>query len=110
MKLLFDANLSSRLPVALADLFPGSRHVRDMGLGTSDDEPIWQYARDQGFTIVTKDSDFNQRALVRGQPPKVLWVRLGNCTTSEVEAVLRGGHDAILSFAEDPKAALLVLD
>lgn len=62
MKLLFDENLSVRLPSVLADVYPGSAHVHHCGLGSADDSSIWQYAKDNSFTIVSKDSDFQERA------------------------------------------------
>ena len=65
MKALIDQNLSFRLLDALSSRFPGSCHVRDVGLTGDDDERIWRLAKDEGFTIVTKDSDFLARALVR---------------------------------------------
>ncbi len=81
MKLLFDENLSDRLVDRLADLFPGSRHVKELGLEQRDDLVVWQHARDHGFVIVTKDGDFHQLSFLLGSPPKVVWLRLGNCTT-----------------------------
>lgn len=74
MKLLFDQNLSPRLVRLLADLFPGSTHVRDVGLGEADDVTIWTYAGLHGYTIVSKDSDFQQRSLLNGAPPKFIWL------------------------------------
>ena len=44
MKLLFDQNLSPRLLPALADIFPNSNHVRNVGLGRADDDAVWRYA------------------------------------------------------------------
>lgn len=83
--------------------------MRHLNLQSADDEAVWHQAADGGFTLVTKDDDFRQRGFVRGAPPKVIWVRLGNCTTDEVEAVLRARHADILAFDADPAAALLVL-
>ncbi len=53
MKLLFDQNLSARLVVRLEDLFPQSIHVKTLGMTQSDDSIIWNYARDQGFRLVS---------------------------------------------------------
>ncbi|MBZ5546083.1 MAG: DUF5615 family PIN-like protein, partial [Acidobacteriia bacterium] len=80
MKLLFDQNLSPRLVQALASVYPDSVHVRDCGLQHADDESVWEFAGRNGFTIVSKDSDFRQRSFLFGFPPKVIWVRLGNCS------------------------------
>jgi len=109
VKLLFDQNLSHRLARSLEDLFPGSRHVRDVSLKTADDPVVWDYAKQHGFMIVSKDSDFHQRSFVLGPPPKVVWVRLGNCSTLDIERLLRHQVDAIEVFAKDPEAAFLSL-
>ena len=61
MKLLFDENLSPQLIDLLSDLYPGSAHVHQCGLGGRDDAAIWEYAKSNGFTIVSKDSDFEER-------------------------------------------------
>jgi predicted nuclease of predicted toxin-antitoxin system len=107
--LLFDQNLSDRLVEHLADLFPGSAHVRDLGLDRSNDETVWIHAKSEGFILVTKDDDFRQRSFLYGHPPKVIWVRLGNCTTADVETVLRSRHADILAFASDETASVLLL-
>ncbi len=109
MKLIFDQNLAPRLVRDLCVHFPDSVHVRHLGLQAAEDVTIWSYALENGFTIVTKDDDFRQRSFLRGAPPKVVWVRLGNCTTAEVEVVLRTRLDDIVAFDHDPNAALLVL-
>ncbi|HEX8292888.1 MAG TPA: DUF5615 family PIN-like protein [Pyrinomonadaceae bacterium] len=109
MKLLFDENLSHKLVQRLADLFPGSAHVRDLGLKAADDPVVWEYAKDNGLMIVSKDSDMHQRSFVFGHPPKIIWIRLGNCSTSDVERLLRGSFSAVESFYEDDYASFLSL-
>lgn len=78
MKLLFDENLSPKLPHLVGNVFPGSTHVRDCGLKGLPDEDIWEYARAKRYMIVSKDSDFCQRSLLYGAPPKFVWLRIGN--------------------------------
>ena len=109
MKLLFDQNLSGNLVQRLADLFPGSDHVKSLGLMKADDGVIWRHARDHGFTIVSKDSDFQQLSLVRGAPPKVVWLRVGNCPTSRIENLLRDHSVELHTFEADALQSLLVL-
>jgi predicted nuclease of predicted toxin-antitoxin system len=109
MRLLFDQNLSYRLVTLLSEEYPGSVHVRDVGLGAADDRAVWDHAARNGPTIVSKDADFQQRAMLYGHPPKVVWVRLGNCTTNAAAALLRARHGDVLAFEADPVAALLVL-
>ena len=89
MKLLFDENLSPRLVANLTREFPESLHVRDIGLERAMDESIWGYAKDNGFVIVSKDSDFHQLSFLFGHPPKVIWIQRGNCSTADVLSLLR---------------------
>jgi predicted nuclease of predicted toxin-antitoxin system len=84
-------------------------HVRDVGLKAADDLVVWDFAKRNGFVITSKDSDLHQRSFVLGPPPKVIWVRLGNCSTDDVERVLRQNFDAITAFYEDNEAAFLSL-
>lgn len=109
MKLLFDQNLSPKLVDVLADLFPGSGHVQSLGLDCATDDQIWDHARVNGFAIVTKDDDFNNLSVVRGSPPKIIWLQLGNCTTKQVEAALRIRFADIDAFEKDPSVGTLVL-
>lgn len=109
MKLLFDQNLSPKLVGRPADLFPGSAHVQDVGLAEADDGVVWEYARANGFAVVSKDEDYNTLAVLRGSPPKVVWLLLGNCKTARVEAAFRGRVDDLLAFDADPDAGTLAL-
>ena len=109
MKLLFDENLSHRLVSALSDVYPKSAHVRDLGLKAAVDTDLWNYAKGNEFVIVSKDSDFHQRSLLLGSPPKVIWVRLGNCSTNEVARVLRNHIKDVQKFNEDGTATFLII-
>ena len=109
MKLLFDQNLSPKVVNRLADLFPGSSHVQVATLNRASDQQVWDYARLNGFAIVTKDEDYNNLSVVRGSPPKVIWLQLGTCTTAQVEAVFRARFADIEAFGKDPSAGTLVL-
>lgn len=109
MKLLFDENLSPKLARHLADLFPASVHVRDVGLKAADDPVVWEYAKDGDLMIISKDSDMHQRSFVFGHPPKVVWVRLGNCSTADVKSLFRRNFAAVKTFHEDSYASFLSL-
>jgi predicted nuclease of predicted toxin-antitoxin system len=109
MKLLFDQNPSPRLVGQLAAEFPGSSHVRDVGFAAASDPVVWAYAAANGYIIVSKDVDFQQRALLFGHPPKVIWLRLGNCSTAAVAALLRSRIADIQAFEVDPDASFLAL-
>jgi predicted nuclease of predicted toxin-antitoxin system len=109
MKLLLDQNVSPKLVQRLADLFPGSAHVRSVGLDRADDDQVWEYARQSGFSIVTKDEDYDEMSVVRGSPPKVIWLQMGNCTTAELESSFRTRFAEIEAFDQDPSVGTLVL-
>jgi len=108
MKLLLDENLSPRLAESLQDLFPGTVHVEDCGLGAADDEQIWRFARESDYVIVSKDSDFYDRSALYGGPPKVVWVRVGNCTTQELESVLRASEPSIAALGGSRDTTLIL--
>jgi predicted nuclease of predicted toxin-antitoxin system len=109
MKLLFDQNLSARLVRRLADIYANSIHVREIGLRDADDSAIWDYARLNGFAIVSKDSDFQQRSLLYGSPPKFIWLRVGNCPVKTIEDLLRKHSVAIHTFGLDDTKSHLML-
>jgi predicted nuclease of predicted toxin-antitoxin system len=109
MKLLFDQNLSWRLVQKLADIYPDCMHVRELSLTESEDVEIWEYAKANGFVIATKDSDFQQRSLFFGHPPKIVYLRVGNCKVITIEELLRRHSASIHTFALDDRKAYLVL-
>ena len=110
MKLLFDENLSRKLVVRLADLYPDSAHVAQTGLLESPDREIWEFAKAGNFVIVSTDSDFYELATTIGPPPKVVWLRRWTHPTRDAERVLRREAIRITEFAADPELAVLVLD
>jgi len=109
VKLLFDENLSPKLPRLLDDLFPDSIHVRDVGMKATDDPIVWDYAKNNEFMIVSKDADMHDLSLVFGDPPKVVWLQLGNCSTRQVESLLRRDFEIISLFYDDDLVSLLTL-
>jgi predicted nuclease of predicted toxin-antitoxin system len=109
MRLLFDANLSRSLCDLLADQFPSCEHVANAALEVSSDLEVWNYAKSKGLTIVTKDSDFHQLSFLFGPPPKVIWLRLGNCTTADIEQALRRKARVAAELESDNDASVLII-
>jgi predicted nuclease of predicted toxin-antitoxin system len=107
MKLLFDKNLPPALVKGTRVTCPGSAHVHDCGLVAVDDGKVWDYAKTGGLVIVTKDSDYEERNVLPGTPPKVIWLRTGNCTTGHLVALLAMHAKTIHVFASDDFAAVL---
>jgi len=110
VRLLFDQNLSSNLVRLVADLYPDSMHVRDVGLERADDQAIWDYAKAHGLTIITKDTDLHQLSFLYGHPPKVVWIQRGNCSTKEIEAILRVHHNDLVEFEGDTDSSFLAMN
>jgi predicted nuclease of predicted toxin-antitoxin system len=109
VRLLFDENVSPRLCEALQDLYPDSLHVRHVGLAAANDGEVWAYASANGFAVVTKDADFRQRSFLFGHPPKIIWLRLGNCSTQAIGTLLRRRFESIALFLSDEQKAFLAL-
>lgn len=109
MKLLFDENLSRRLVVRLADLFPGSKHVESEGLLHASDISVWHHAKANGFAIVTADADFYELAITFGPPPKVIWLRGCDYPTTVAERLLRDRAIRIAEFFRDSERGVFIL-
>ena len=109
MKLLFDENLSFKLCEHISDLCPGSNQVRLVGLAEADDRAVWDYAKAGGFTVVSLDADFADLAALLGPPPKVIWLRTGNQSTSAIARLVHRHWTVIAAFHDDPTAACLEL-
>lgn len=109
MKLLLDANLAPRLARLIQDDFPGSAHVHAVGVAGLDDEEIWRRAIERDFAIVSKDSDFYHLSMLRGAPPKVVWLRAGNASTAKIAALLSASAATIRAFGKDQSATFLII-
>jgi predicted nuclease of predicted toxin-antitoxin system len=109
LKLLVDENLPPRIIRDLADLFPDSMHVGSAGLSATPDADIWQFAKEQEYTFLTKDKDFANLSIVWGAPPKVILLQTGNCSVDDVITLLRTNAIRISEFQNDTKRSLLLL-
>ena len=109
MKLLVDQNLSRKLSSRLQDLFPGSIHASEAMPRRAADESIWFYARDNGFAVISKDSDYRDLSYELGHPPKLIWVRTGNSSADLVESLLRDNYEEILAFEQNPDLGMIEL-
>lgn len=109
MKLLFDQNLSHKLVDRLQEEFPGSCHVRDLGLASADDSAIVALALAQGLTIVSKDADFLALRFVLGEHVRMVWIRLGNGSTDQVEQAPRTRRASIEALGDDPSQVIEIV-
>lgn len=108
-RLLFDQNLSPKLIKRLADLYPNSDHLNMIELGTADDITVWEHAKRNNFVIITKDADFADLSVLRGFPPKVVWIRRGNCSTANIAEILCDHNAKIKDLQTDLSAGILTL-
>ncbi len=92
---------------ALADVFPDSAHVDRIGLGCGSDDDVWGYAKDNGFMLVSKDSDFYEKSILYGHPPKVIWIRRGNCTNRQIQLLLRNKLDVVTEFYQNHEVSFV---
>ena len=109
MKLLLDENLSDKIVPNIMDLYPNSVHVKALGLTNTDDSIIWDYAKENDYVIVSKDSDFHQRSILYGHPPKFIYLRIGNSPTSKIINILLDNFDIICEFGNSELESILVL-
>jgi predicted nuclease of predicted toxin-antitoxin system len=88
MRLLFDQNISFRILKKLEEYFPNASQVRTSGLENKSDTEIWEYAKSNTYTIVTFDADYYDLTILRGHPPKIIWLRPGNSSTKFIAELL----------------------
>lgn len=101
MKLLLDQNISFRVVKQISKTFPLARQVRELQLENFTDRKIWEFAKEQNYTIVTFDADFYDFVTLYGHPPKVIWLRLGNTTNQNLSSALENYAELIKAFVED---------
>lgn len=109
MKLLFDQNLSPKLIELLKEFYPDSVHVSHIGLDRAVDQAVWYYAQTHQCTIVTKDADFGELSMLLGFPPYVVWIRRGNCSTRDIEQILRTYFQSIQQLTQNTENGVLML-
>ncbi len=109
MRLLFDQNLSPKLAEYFKNSFAGSQHLQNLNLNKSSDTSVWEFAKSNEFTIVTKDSDFNDLVSFFGFPPKVIWIRRGNCSTTDIKKLIENNSDKISAFIDDDANGILTI-
>ena len=102
MKLLFDQNISFRILKQISDVYPEAKQVKDVGLENSSDSEIWEFARKNNYNIVTFDSDFYDLSVIKGIPPKIIWLRICNTSTISIAKVLIDNQELIREFIQSP--------
>lgn len=107
MSLLFDQNISFRITKKISEYFPETLQIRTIGLENSSDMVIWEYAKTNNYCIVTFDSDFIDITNLKGFPPKIIWLRIGNTTTDNIAQTLIENKIRIVEFIADPTLAFL---
>ena len=109
MKLLLDQNISRKLVPLLREEFLDSAHVAELDLAQSTDRQIWDYAGQNDYVIVSKDSDFRQLAFLFGPPPKAVWLDVGNVSSSTILELIRSSRETINDFANNTEESFMLL-
>ncbi|HIO92759.1 MAG TPA: hypothetical protein EYG68_07940 [Leucothrix mucor] len=107
MKLLLDENLSRRILPLIEATYPNSTQVVYAGLESENDKALWEYARNNNFVVVTKDSDFHEMSIIYGHPPKIIWLKYGNQTKQYIANILIENMEEISNFNTDPELSCL---
>lgn len=110
MKILLDQNISFRVVSLLANTFKVVDQVKTLGLVDASDSEIWSYARTNGYTIVTFDSDFVDLATLKGSPPKIIWLRFGNSSNLKIANKLINNAESILNFMNSAQKDVAFLE
>lgn len=110
MKLLFDQNISFRLINRISDFYPNAKQVRELGLENATDIEIFEFTRKNDYSIVTFDSDFCDLNILKGFPPKIIWIKTGNATSRNLEIILKNKHELIKSFMKENFGCLEIID
>lgn len=109
MKLLLDQNISRKLVALMREEFPDSSHVAELGLEQATDRQIWEYAQQNDYVIVSKDSDFRQLAFLLGPPPRAVWLNVGNVDSLTILELLRNNRESVSGFTESTEESFLML-
>jgi len=109
MKLIFDENISHRILKKLSIEYENSIHCKSINIAPKTDQTIWEYSKSNDFTIVTFDEDFYEWMMLKGFPPKIIWLRTGNTTTSIIAELLNKKSSEIKEFHGNPEIGILEL-
>ena len=109
MKLLFDQNISFRIVGLIRSIFPASKQVQLVELNGAPDTSIWNFAKENEYAIVTFDADFYDLSVIKGFPPKIIWLRTGNATTREIANLIISRKEVIENFLKNEELACLQL-
>lgn len=101
MKLLFDQNISHRIISKIKTVYQNAYSVKELQLDDSADKQIWDFAKANNFSIVTFDSDFYDLSTLYGHPPKIVWLRVGNISTTDLSLFLENKYSLISDFIDN---------
>ncbi len=103
MKVLIDQNISFRLVERLQNaLSVDFIHLKSVNLADAPDIPIYLYAQNENFdAIMTMDNDFINIQSMLGTPPKLIWLRVGNCSTAALSLIINHKLLQIHAFLQE---------
>ena len=109
MRLLFDQNISFRVVKQLKALLPDIKSIRECGLFNADDYEIWEYARQNDYTVVTVDKDIPTIGSVKGFPPKIIWLRTGNIKNQVIVLLFEERSSEFVDFINNEQTGCMMI-
>jgi predicted nuclease of predicted toxin-antitoxin system len=108
LKLLIDNDLSVNIPQEVEPFFQGSKHVTEVGLDRLTDKQIFHYAGKNDFIILSKDKDFYHLINTYGPPPKIVWLRVGNCNNRLLIETIVKNCPSIIEFIRSSRSLMII--
>jgi predicted nuclease of predicted toxin-antitoxin system len=75
-------------------------HALERDLGQTDDRKLWNISTEEGRIMISKDEDFFILAMRPKDHGRLLWLRVGNCRTTDLLTLLNRKWPAIAEAFE----------
>ena len=100
-EITFDQNISFQVIKKVKHLYPEAVSVREVHLENATDIELLNFAKKSAYSIVTFDADFAEINILKDQPPKIIWLRIGNTSTDNLAKVFQDYYESIKEFIEN---------
>jgi len=111
VKLLLDQNISFRVGKILRQQNLSIYHISDENLINKLDIEIFSYAKQNQYAaIVTKDDDFDAIVTLKGFPPKIIHLKIGNISNQETATIILIHLEKIIAFINNNEEAILEIE
>ncbi len=105
-KYLIDVNLPSRFSLWSGVEFEQVININDK----MKDSEIWEYAKTNGLTIISKDADFSEMMMINNPPPRVIHIKIGNMKINELYQFLNNIWTDVSKMSDNYKLVRVFLN